>query len=118
MRHKPSNLAVLLETIGKSTEDLPQLFTIAARYTLNADAPERCNARDILSWKLSMDDTLSKAKWLFPTRYRTYKSLDASGGSASRNLLGAAAGCFDSRRRVNSTVRRLPVWDHLQYMKN
>jgi len=87
-------LAVLLETIGKSTEDLPQLFTIAARYTLNADAPERCNARDILSWKLSMDDTLSKAKWLFPTRYRTYKSLDASGGSASRNLLGAAQGAL------------------------
>jgi len=31
------------------------------------------------------------------------KSLNASGGSASRNLLGAAEG-FDSRRRVNLIV--------------
>jgi len=38
-------------------------------------------------------------------RARPNKSLDASGGSASRNQLGARR-CFGSRRRVNSTVRR------------
>src|SRR5213078_1414624 len=36
----------------------------------------------------------------------TYKSLDASGGSASRKLAWCGGGCFESRRRVNSTVRR------------
>src|SRR5882762_5571637 len=32
------------------------------------------------------------------------KSLDASGGSVFRYQPGAGGGCFDSRRRVNSTV--------------
>jgi hypothetical protein len=37
------------------------------------------------------------------------KSLDASGGSVFLNQPDAAKGCFDSRRRVNSTVGLLRI---------
>jgi len=52
---------------------------------------------------------LSSMSWI-PTRRKSNKSLDASGGSVFLNLLGAAEECVDSRRRVNSNVKPQEEW--------